>query len=708
MYPDGKNCLNRNLIAIDRSRLVVEFRPMRFTFSLLLLSLCLVACVRPESIPAQAEIASTATVQVAQTATPEPSIITPSITPTLDELPASPTEAIASPAAEPSPLPLSKPTTLESVVAELIADNPPTRDDVRLAAAYLGANPTQATPRPSVEYQVGMVESFYISNVDNNTVNSIDAELMSIGDNAYFWFDKGPGSVEPDPAELARVTASFDEIYDSLYAYFGVSEPVGGRVHIVHAAPDVLCAIADQCHLAGYFSSRDLLPQSVRPQSNERPMFVMNVQQFGTGNYLDVLAHELRHMLGSEYEAGEEDWFVEGGAMFAEELAGFTFLPQLRGNLFLEDPDRQLNNWTDGDTIPYYGRGYLLNRFIYDRLGTDLYREFILSGEPGLRGIDDVAQKHDLDLTGDQLWLDWLAAMALQDAKDVPAEYQWIGPTLNGAATTPINNLPANFETTVHQYAADYYELPSSGEVTIEFSGQPTVPLLNAALPSGDRYWYAQRANDSNPRLTRAIDLRAVDEATLEYDVFVDIEAGYDFAYVAVSADDGQTWQPLEAEGMQGLRPEDDPSDSALAPRFYTGRSGAWVSESIDLSEFAGQEILLRFEYVTDPILTFAGFAVDNIAIREIDFFDDAETLDEGWIAEGFTRVTSRLPQQWPLQLITFDDDGRPSVERLVADGDGRLSHTFQALPGTRRPLLIVAAIAPETLELAHYSLAVR
>ena len=688
---------------------------MRFIFSFLLLSLSLVACGRLELFSAQSETiisTSAVTVQVTPAATTESIAPSPATTPVPDKPAAFPTTmnatVVASPTAAPSSSPLSEAAGLEGIVAELTTNNPPTRDDIRLAAAYLGVGSTLSTSTPPIEYQVGMVESFYIGNVDSNTVSTIDAELMSIGENAYFWFDRSSSSVEPDPAELARVTASFDGIYDTLYPYFGVSEPVGSRVHIVHAAPDVLCDVVAQCYLAGYFSSRDLLPKSVRPQSNERPMFVMNTRQFGTGNYLDVLAHELRHMLGSGYEAGEEDWFVEGGAMFAEELAGFPLLPQMRGNLFLEDPDRQLNNWTDGDTIPYYGRGYLLNRFIYDRLGADLYREFILSSEPGLRGINAVAGENGLDMTGDQLWLDWLAAMALTDAKDIPAEYQWAGPTLNRVATTPVNNLPATFETIVHQYAADYYELPSSGEVTIEFAGRPTVSLLNVEPPSGDYYWYAQRANDSNPRLTRTIDLRHVTEATLEYEVFVDLEAGYDFAYVAVSVDDGQTWQPLEAGGMQGLQPEDDPSDSALAPRFYTGRSGTWDSESVDLSAFAGQEILLRFEYVTDPILTFAGFALDDIAINEIGFFDGGETLDEGWIAEGFTRVTSRLPQQWPLQLVTFDSDGQPTVERLNADEDGRLRHVVQAIPGTRRPLLIVAAIAPETLELAPYSLVVR
>jgi hypothetical protein len=156
---------------------------------------------------------------------------------------------------------------------------------------------------------------------------------------------------------------------------------------------------------------------------------------------------------------------------------------------------------------------------------------------------------------------------------------------------------------------------------------------------------------------------------------------------------------------MQGLDPADDPSGSALAERFYSGRTRAWRDEMIDLTPFAGQEILLRFEYVTDPILTYAGLALDDIAIEAIGFRDDAETLDAGWTAEGFVRSPATLPQRWHLQLVTFDDDEQPIVQTLPVGADGRAQLAVDVAPGGRRPLLIVAATAPDTLEAATYSL---
>jgi hypothetical protein len=92
---------------------------------------------------------------------------------------------------------------------------------------------------------------------------------------------------------------------------------------------------------------------------------------------------------------------------------------------------------------------------------------------------------------------------------------------------------------------------------------------------------------------------------------------------------------------------------------------------------------------------------LDNIAIPEIGFYDDAETLADGWTAEGFTRATGYMPQSWHLQLVTYENDV-PVVEILPLNEDQTLSLTIEE---RERPILIVAASAPFTLEPAHYRL---
>jgi hypothetical protein len=56
------------------------------------------------------------------------------------------------------------------------------------------------------------------------------------------------------------------------------------------------------------------------------------------------------------------------------------------------------------------------------------------------------------------------------------------------------------------------------------------------------------------------------------------------------------------------------------------------------------------------------------------------------------------------VQLITFDN-GAPVVEQLALNEDQTLSRAISLANSGGRPILIVAATAPMTLEPAHYRL---
>ncbi len=633
----------------------------------------------------------------------------------IEALPVESVEPRFAPPAELLPRLARAPVTEAQRAAAAALENelPPDRDEVQLAIAFRGLAGAPAAPSGAAAepLRVGTVQELIVNNVDLNINSTVQAELKVVGEHAYFWFDRTTGNKQPSPEELAATAAAFDQIYEDVIAFFGSESNPGidgdPRVHVVNASPLTICdvdeATAHNCGLLGYFSSRDTVPAAVDPRSNEREMFVMNGSYFGSGIYLDTLSHEFRHMIEDNYDINDADWEVEGSAMLAEDLLGFSDGSINRANAFLGNPDQQLNRWTDGNTLPYYGQGYLLNRYLYDRLGTDRYREFATSPLPGFAAVTAVAAAHGLGFTGLDLWLDWLTALAIHDQPNVPNLFR-LPAGLRAVQTEAVNKFPAEMETTVNQYAADYYKLFGDGKVTVTFIGSSHVPLLNVPPKSGEMMWVANRANNSDARLTRAFDLRGVAAATLRYSVYRDIERGYDFGYAAVSVDGGRTWQSLDAPGMDGLSPDDNPGNGAFTDRFYTGRGSRWIDEIVDLTPFAGREIQIRFEYVTDPILTFDGLAVDDIAIPEIGFVDDGES-DQGWTAEGFVRATGYLPQTWHLQLVTFAAE-TPVVTRIELAPDQTASFEVDLDPGGGgRPLLIVAATAPMTLNQAHYRL---
>ena len=111
----------------------------------------------------------------------------------------------------------------------------------------------------------------------------------------------------------------------------------------------------------------------------------------------------------------------------------------------------------------------------------------------------------------------------------------------------------------------------------------------------------------------RALGERAGGRRQLSFDTLYDTEESWDFGFVQVSTDGGETYQSLATEDTQ---PRHDPEAVAGAVENLpglTGDSGRWKTEHADLSPYAGKTILLGFRYITDGGVDEGGFWVRNI-----------------------------------------------------------------------------------------------
>jgi hypothetical protein len=167
------------------------------------------------------------------------------------------------------------------------------------------------------------------------------------------------------------------------------------------------------------------------------------------------------------------------------------------------------------------------------------------------------------------------------------------------------------------------------------------------------------------------------------------------------STDNGHTWRILPGRRTT----EENPLALAYGPG-YTGKSGgddtpSWVEEEVDLTPFAGQKILLRFEYITDEGVNLDGFAIDDISIPELGFSDDAE--DDGpWQAEGFRRLTGPLPQRFVAQVIEIGQTTTVMTVPLdeLNSGEVRLSGFGSTLD---KAVIVIAAATDGTRQPAVY-----
>jgi len=511
------------------------------------------------------------------------------------------------------------------------------------------------------------------------------------------WVEVG---VWHDVERLEEAAELFEtHIYPRTRAAFG-SEWTPGIDHDPHI--HILHATGLGSGVLGYTSGIDAHRAETCPMSNQAEMMTVNLDEVRPGAlvYNAVLARQLQRLIQWHQDRNEERWVKEGLAELAAGLNGFEALT-LR-QVYLDQTDTSLTAWSglDGQRQA----AYLFAAYFHRRFGDEGTQ--ILTSEPtdGIAGIDAALESLGAGLSFEDLFADWLTANylggvpAAEDNEDTAAGTRRHRPT----PAAVYDKYPVWVATSVQQYGADYFVLRGDDDLDVEFTGRAETGHLTAAPHSGRCAWWSNQADASLATLTRPLDLSGVRQATLSYWVWYDIERHCDYAAVEVSTDAGQSWHALPT-----------PSGAYEAPGCntpgwsYTGKSSGWIQESVDLSHYAGGQILLRFSYLTDEAITGEGLLLDDISVRDIGFEDGAEAGVRGWSAEGFRITDGRVPQGY-LALLLRGGAGN-LVERLPLreDRTGAWTVPLGQSQGAER-ILVVAAMAPFTGQPAPYELVIR
>jgi hypothetical protein len=524
----------------------------------------------------------------------------------------------------------------------------------------------------------------------------VTAAVEYITDHAYWWVEEG---YDLSDEALSLSAERFEnQAYPTNRDFFGSewTPGVDGDVHI-----NIL--MGNVPGIAGYFSASNSFSKLAEPYSNEREMFFINLEAISPGNdhFDSVLAHEFQHMIHWNQDRNEDTWVNEGLSELASFVNGYGASSFV--GAYTAIPDTQLDAWGDapGASLPHYGLSFLFMAYFLQRYGEETMQAVVANPNSGIAGFNEVLANHGYTERFDDIFADFLVANYLQDPTAGEGLWGYQNLTMEPVSLTErYSSYPVEQQTTVYQYGGDYIELQGEGDLTIDFTGSTRVKVLDNDAHSGLYQWYSHRGDETNTSLTRAFDLSQVPTATLKYWTWYDIEADWDYAYVEVSTDGGTSWTILQTPHSA----TENPSGNAFGPG-YTGASGdgpVWLEESLDLSPYTGQELLVRFEYVTDDAVNRPGWAIDDISIPEIGFFDDAETGLNGWQAEGFVRIDNILPQQFQVQVVELGDD--VTVRPLPLDATNSGTITIEGLGSTvDRAILIVTGLAPVTTQPASY-----
>lgn len=201
-----------------------------------------------------------------------------------------------------------------------------------------------------------------------------------------------------------------------------------------------------------------------------------------------------------------------------------------------------------------------------------------------------------------------------------------LGVNYGGAAKYNKEGVPA--------WGTDYIKLDSTDKVkNVAFDLMDFQPIpwevVHDPLDTGHGavYW-SSNGNLIDNKLVVEADLTDANSPTLEFDHYYNIEEKWDYGMVQVSTDGGQTWNSLSNEHTRSdVSPEGLPKIKNNLPGF-TGTNGKWTHETFDLSQFAGQKVLIAFRYLTDWATNNSGWYVDNIEIPEVEYSRDGSSLE--------------------------------------------------------------------------------
>lgn len=168
-------------------------------------------------------------------------------------------------------------------------------------------------------------------------------------------------------------------------------------------------------------------------------------------------------------------------------------------------------------------------------------------------------------------------------------------------------------------------------------------------------------------RLKNSINLLDAKKAELAFYAKWDIESDFDYARLEVSTDNGLSWigqcGKYTVAGTSvagGVQPNNEP--------VYEGKQSEWVLEEMDLSDYLGQNIDIRFVLRSDGGLVKDGFYFDDFKV----YMDDGKQLSAAQPFKIFPSPASgKLYVQFPtslkgFQLTLYDQHGRKVSQKQI------------------------------------------
>lgn len=462
----------------------------------------------------------------------------------------------------------------------------------------------------------------------------------------------------------------------------------------------------------------------------DRNIITIDTKDWATrleNTYFGTTIHELQHLIHSDNDGAEESWINEGMSTFSEFLGGYGH-DAGSINFFLDHPENSLVSWdehysaeTGPETIADYGQAYLFTLYMNDKLGMEFIRSLALSRKQGIDSINEVLAEHHSRLDFTELYQNFITALVLDSSMGENGIYGFDSIDLRKLpidASGTERGMTVDFEKAltyekegVPAWGGDFKGLDFNEKIrSISFNGIDFLPVrwesVEDPLGSGNQVLWGNEGDEADNVIIFEADLTNTDQATLLFDNYIDIEEQWDFGFVQISADGGNTWSSLVNENVRSdVADQGYPKIKENIPGF-TGYYNDWRKETFDLSAYAGQKIFISFRYITDWAYNDKGWFIDNIEIPEIGFINDGSSTDAfislnrllgQYVDYTVIFINERIVgkgngQRINYNVVTVDpfnvtEENAIMLKQLFQDGNNYMITTYAAAAGDRNPV---------------------
>ncbi|NHJ48309.1 MAG: hypothetical protein FK733_11035 [Asgard group archaeon] len=302
---------------------------------------------------------------------------------------------------------------------------------------------------------LGDQNDFWVNDPDTGDYEQVTAKLLSIGQHCYIYVDLTT-ITSLGETEATERSDMYSNEFDSIM-YPTNLELVGhpdGNIGDVDGDPKITVLITPESYGGAYFFKDD---DPTHPYSNNREMFYIH-PDIGEKRILSNMIHELNHLIWFNHEQDEAIIVLEGTAEYSRYKAGYlnneSFISAgvaadynltIETNYFMSNPEGSLLYWDYSITalnIASYGRSYMFILYLSERFGEEFITDLVTIEEDGPAGIEKALQNKGLDLSFNDIFLDWITACTIDLEEFADDRYGYQTADFKISSVNPIFQLP--------------------------------------------------------------------------------------------------------------------------------------------------------------------------------------------------------------------------------------------------------------------------